>query len=43
VAELWINGAPVTHADDARFVAATDHPPPRRWDGGVPPPAREHT
>jgi hypothetical protein len=39
---LWVDEAPVTHADYARFLAATGHPAPRSWGGGEPPPGREH-
>ncbi len=38
---LWIDEAPVTHANYARFVAATGHPSPRGWHDGEPPPGRE--
>lgn len=38
---LWVDEAPVTHADYARFVAATGHAAPRGWCDAEPPAGRE--
>ena len=35
--EFWIDKAPVTNAEYARFVAETGHEPPRHWEGKTPP------
>ena len=35
--EFWIDRAPVTNAEYARFVAQTGHNPPRHWEGKTPP------
>jgi len=35
--EFWIDKAPVTNAEYARFVAETGHEPPRHWNGKTPP------
>jgi formylglycine-generating enzyme required for sulfatase activity len=35
--EFWIDKTPVTNAEYARFVGATDHDPPQHWDGKSPP------
>jgi len=37
LAEFWINKAPVTNAEYARFVAETGHRPPKHWGGKTPP------
>lgn len=37
VAPFWLDETPVTVADYARFVAATDHPAPPDWPDGHPP------
>lgn len=34
---FWIDRAPVTNADYARFVAGAGHAPPRHWHGRTPP------
>jgi len=39
--EFWIDKAPVTNAEYARFVAETEHNPPRYWGGTAP--AKETT
>ena len=31
----YIDKYPVTNAEYGEFIAATNHPPPRHWDGGV--------
>jgi formylglycine-generating enzyme required for sulfatase activity len=35
--EFWIDKAPVTNAEYARFVAAKRYDPPRHWQGQTPP------
>jgi len=35
--EFWIDKAPVTNAEYARFVAETGHKPPKHWEGQTPP------
>jgi len=35
--EFWIDRAPVTNAEYARFVAETGHEPPVHWEGETPP------
>jgi len=35
--EFWIDKAPVTNAEYARFVAETGHEPPEHWKGKTPP------
>ena len=35
--EFWIDKAPVTNGEYARFVAETQHEPPRHWKGKTPP------
>jgi len=35
--EFWIDKAPVTNAEYARFVAETGHQPPQHWKGKAPP------
>jgi len=35
--EFWIDEAPVTNAEYARFVAETGHKPPEHWKGKTPP------
>jgi len=35
--EFWIDKAPVTNAEYARFVAETGHEPPEHWEGETPP------
>jgi len=35
--EFWIDKAPVTNAEYARFVAETGHEPPEHWNGKTPP------
>jgi len=35
--EFWIDKAPVTNAEYARFVAETGHKPPEHWKGRTPP------
>jgi len=35
--EFWIDRAPVTNAEYARFVAETGHKPPEYWKGKAPP------
>jgi len=37
LAEFWIDKAPVTNAEYARFVAETGHKPPEHWKGKTPP------
>jgi len=34
--EFWIDKAPVTNAEYARFVAETGHKPPKHWEGKTP-------
>jgi len=34
---FWIDKAPVTNAEYARFVAETGHTPPEHWQGKIPP------
>jgi len=34
---FWIDRAPVTNAEYARFVAKTEHKPPKHWEGKTPP------
>jgi formylglycine-generating enzyme required for sulfatase activity len=34
---FFVARTPVTNAEYARFVAATDHEPPQHWRGGIPP------
>lgn len=36
-AEFWIGRAPVTNAEYANFVVATDKEPPEHWGGKIPP------
>jgi len=35
--EFWIDKAPVTNAEYARFIAETGHQPPEHWKGETPP------
>jgi len=35
--EFWIDKAPVTNAEYARFVAEMEHKPPQHWEGKTPP------
>ncbi len=35
--EFWIDKTPVTNAEFARFVQATNHEPPSHWQGKTPP------
>jgi formylglycine-generating enzyme required for sulfatase activity len=35
--EFWIDTTPVTNAEYARFISATDHKPPQHWKGEHPP------
>ena len=35
--DFWIDKAPVTNGEYARFVAETQHEPPRHWKGKTPP------
>jgi len=35
--EFWIDKTPVTNAEYAQFVQATNHNPPRHWKGKTPP------
>jgi formylglycine-generating enzyme required for sulfatase activity len=35
--EFWIDKTPVTNAEYAQFVQATDHQPPQHWKGKTPP------
>jgi len=35
--EFWIDRAPVTNAEYARFVGKTGHQPPQHWEGKTPP------
>ncbi len=35
--EFWIDKTPVTNAEYAQFVQATDHKPPQHWQGKTPP------
>jgi len=37
LSEFWIDKAPVTNAEYARFVAETGHTPPEHWEGETPP------
>jgi formylglycine-generating enzyme required for sulfatase activity len=34
--EFWIDKTPVTNAEYARFIAATEHKPPQHWEGERP-------
>ncbi|HEY46829.1 MAG TPA: formylglycine-generating enzyme family protein [Anaerolineae bacterium] len=35
--EFWIARAPVTNAEYAQFVIATEYEPPNHWEAGIPP------
>jgi len=35
--EFWVDKAPVTNGEYARFVAETGHQPPEHWKGKIPP------